>query len=656
RFSQFIASNNCHFYLPSLTDRNSFQAHGIAAFIRPYAKYLDEKAASYREIAFDLCRLKLGKEDGSIRTMPQTKLFKTLPVIENQIDALLAFDATSNELVNTVLRVAHLHLYRDLIRLYAVYNEAMINLIGRYFTMSKRDCRTSLNCYKSFLKRMESMNAFVKVAESADTSGLPSSHENDCITFQPVPSSVLEALEQHLTNLESHKQIDTNPFSSRLPVEKSADLSTPQFSSPESGHKNADGAPMITTDVSQKLTLTDAERKRIIEEERARLEMFVSSARKHTFSNSEVEMRATEDQLRQFNSDAEFADLLSVSPDTSVQKDDLPKFVSSSGTTCPSAWSVPNKTDAPVVSENAVRSTTGQELVLLDLNESSTSDPFSSDQKPTNLRTPSLPTVSASPNCLSWNPFLPTNSNTPVSVSNGLATAVNTWNSRTSQYTPFGPPNTNGRASSSFQSVYLFPPMMPVISLVAYVTFQLALENMFGFLDYDVEDVYTIANHPEPNTDVPREVNDPASATLDARLAQIAGNLTIGTEVRSPSGVYRAPDGSLTSVNWTGTLQPIPVGPDPTRPSQIRSSVSMNQLTGHVFPPATSATNPWQYPMPNTYRPAYVTGPAYNMATYSSSASAWMSPSFQPSTTQAHPISASVTGSANVVRSTNPFL
>ncbi|KAF6768799.1 hypothetical protein AHF37_05594 [Paragonimus kellicotti] len=380
------------------------------------------------------------KEDGSIRTMPQTKLFKTLPVIENQIDALLAFDATSNELVNTVLRVAHLHLYRDLIRLYAVYNEAMINLIGRYFTMSKRDCRTSLNCYKSFLKRMESMNAFVKVAESADTSGLPSPHDNDCITFQPVPSSVLEALEQHLTNLESHKQVDNNPFSSRLSVEKSTDLSTPQLSSPESGHKNADRAPTFTTGTSHKLTLTDAERKRIIEEERARLETFVSTARKHTFSNSEVELRATEDQLRQFNSDTEFADLLSVSPDTSVQKDDSQKLVSSSGTTCLSAWSVPTKTDAPVVSENAVRSTTGQELVLLDLNESSTSDPFSSDQKSTNFRTPSLPTVSVSPNCLSWNPFLPTNSSTPVSVSNGLAAAVNTWNSRTSQYAPFGPP------------------------------------------------------------------------------------------------------------------------------------------------------------------------------------------------------------------------
>lgn len=36
---------------------------------------------------------------------------------------------------------------------------------GRYFTMSKRDCRVSLEIYKNFLKRMESMNTFVRVAE-----------------------------------------------------------------------------------------------------------------------------------------------------------------------------------------------------------------------------------------------------------------------------------------------------------------------------------------------------------------------------------------------------------------------------------------------------------------------------------------------------------
>ncbi|VDO63109.1 unnamed protein product [Schistosoma curassoni] len=54
--------------------RKHLSSHGISVFLRPYAKYLDEKAASYREVAFDFCRLKRGKEDGDMRTMPQDKV------------------------------------------------------------------------------------------------------------------------------------------------------------------------------------------------------------------------------------------------------------------------------------------------------------------------------------------------------------------------------------------------------------------------------------------------------------------------------------------------------------------------------------------------------------------------------------------------------
>nr|CAH8860409.1 unnamed protein product [Trichobilharzia regenti] len=281
RFSQYIASNNCHFYVPSVHDRNTFQStHRISVFLRPYAKYLDEKAASYREVAFDFCRLKRGKDDSDMRTMPQEK-------------------ATTSELSNSLLRVAHLFLYRDLIRLYAVYNEGMINLIGRYFTMSKRDCRLSLEIYKSFVKRMEAMNVFVKVAESAEPGGTPLPLDSENNPFQPVPPSVLEALEQHLAYLEAHKQGDkktpsnpspqqsqTNPITSTLSTSKS----TPNESeSTIPSYYNQDNG-------GGEFTLTPAERQRIIEEERARLEAFVSTARQHAYSSDHSNQQQAQHQ------------------------------------------------------------------------------------------------------------------------------------------------------------------------------------------------------------------------------------------------------------------------------------------------------------------------------------------------------------------------
>ena len=70
------------------------------------------------------------KEDGTLRTMPSEKLLKTLPILQSQLDALLEFDCTANELTNGVINTAFMLLFRDLIRLFACYNDGIINLLG----------------------------------------------------------------------------------------------------------------------------------------------------------------------------------------------------------------------------------------------------------------------------------------------------------------------------------------------------------------------------------------------------------------------------------------------------------------------------------------------------------------------------------------------
>lgn len=72
----------------------------MSPFIRRYAKYLNEKSLSYRACAFDFCKLKRGKEEGSLRTMNADKLLKTLPTLQQQLDSLLEFDCTANDLTN----------------------------------------------------------------------------------------------------------------------------------------------------------------------------------------------------------------------------------------------------------------------------------------------------------------------------------------------------------------------------------------------------------------------------------------------------------------------------------------------------------------------------------------------------------------------------
>uniref|UniRef100_T1IUB2 ENTH domain-containing protein n=1 Tax=Strigamia maritima TaxID=126957 RepID=T1IUB2_STRMM len=213
RFTQYLASSNCSFQLSSFVDKANVQGYDMSTFIRRYAKYLNEKALSYRTVAFDFCKVKRGKDDGVLRTMNADKLLKTLPVLQNQVDALLEFDCTANELTNGVINAAFMLLFRDLIRLFACYNDGIINLLEKYFDMNKKMCRDALDIYKKFLIRMDRVGEFLKVAESVglDKSEMPEVSENvgidksDIPDLAKAPSSLLEALEQHLMALEGKK-------------------------------------------------------------------------------------------------------------------------------------------------------------------------------------------------------------------------------------------------------------------------------------------------------------------------------------------------------------------------------------------------------------------------------------------------------------------
>ncbi|CAJ1085865.1 phosphatidylinositol-binding clathrin assembly protein isoform X7 [Xyrichtys novacula] len=196
RFIQYLASRNTLFNLNNFLDKGALQGYDMSTFIRRYSRYLNEKAMSYRLVAVDFTKMKRGI-DGVMRTMSTEKLIKTLPIIQNQLDALLDFQANPNELTNGVINSAFMLLFKDSIRLFAAYNEGVINLLEKYFDMKKNQCKDALDIYKKFLYRMTKLSEFLKVAEKTKGSYI-------------APSSLLEALEQHLASLEGKKTKELN--------------------------------------------------------------------------------------------------------------------------------------------------------------------------------------------------------------------------------------------------------------------------------------------------------------------------------------------------------------------------------------------------------------------------------------------------------------
>ncbi|XP_016893536.1 LOW QUALITY PROTEIN: clathrin coat assembly protein AP180 [Cynoglossus semilaevis] len=204
KFLQFLASRNTLFNLSNFLDKTGSHGYDMSTFIRRYSRYLNEKAFAYRQLSFDFGRVKKGAE-GVMRTMSVEKLLKAMPTLQGQIDALLDFDVHQKDLNHGVLNACFLLLFKDLIKLYACYNDGIINLLEKFFQMKRGQCKDGLEIYKRFLTRMTRVSEFFKLAEQVGID------KNDIPELTQAPESLLASLETHLNTLEGKKPEDKSP-------------------------------------------------------------------------------------------------------------------------------------------------------------------------------------------------------------------------------------------------------------------------------------------------------------------------------------------------------------------------------------------------------------------------------------------------------------
>ncbi|XP_077294751.1 phosphatidylinositol-binding clathrin assembly protein lap isoform X11 [Arctopsyche grandis] len=281
RFTQYLASSNSSFQVSNFLDKSGLQGYDMSPFIRRYAKYLNEKALSYRTVAFDFCKVKRGKEEGSLRTMNAEKLLKTLPVLQAQLDSLLEFDCTANDLTNGVINMCFTLLFRDLIRLFACYNDGIINLLEKYFDMNKKQCRDALDLYKKFLIRMDRVGEFLKVAENVGID------KGDIPDLTKAPSSLLDALESYLASLEGKKGSAANTPTQTASAQKNVANGMGALSSTGSSFGSAAASTRLDqhpTNGSQAAFIDDVLKQQALAEEEAVLNQYKTKVQSPTNS------------------------------------------------------------------------------------------------------------------------------------------------------------------------------------------------------------------------------------------------------------------------------------------------------------------------------------------------------------------------------------
>ncbi|KAL7620785.1 hypothetical protein AAE478_009783 [Parahypoxylon ruwenzoriense] len=128
--------------------------------IRHYAGYLAERVRAYRDTKVDWVR---GKETRLEKLSVDKGLLRETEVVQNQLTALLKCDVLEdpeNEITITVFRL----LVLDLLALFQVLNQAMINILGHFFEMSKPDAERALEIYQTFTKQTDYVVQYLAVA------------------------------------------------------------------------------------------------------------------------------------------------------------------------------------------------------------------------------------------------------------------------------------------------------------------------------------------------------------------------------------------------------------------------------------------------------------------------------------------------------------
>lgn len=196
KFIQNLASSTVNHrsfdYLCSFSDMSTSVGYHMSIFLRRYARYINAKILTYRSLGIDFCRVKQPKN------ISLDQLMKILPVLQNQFDILLAFDASSEDLCNGIINCAFAMLYKDFVRLYITYQTAVIRLLELYLFVNQiKRAREMLDAYKKFLVRMNKVSDFMRVIDSVglDKSDMPNMSRS--------PSVSLKLLEKHIENLES---------------------------------------------------------------------------------------------------------------------------------------------------------------------------------------------------------------------------------------------------------------------------------------------------------------------------------------------------------------------------------------------------------------------------------------------------------------------
>ncbi|KAI8089034.1 ANTH domain-containing protein [Halteromyces radiatus] len=161
-----------------------------------YHDYLVDRVEAYRLCQIDYIKSTSKHQEGPLRHLPVAQgLLRETTVVQRQIGFCLSCKFQMDIGDNAINFNAYRLVVEDLLGLFQVVNEAVMNILEHYFTMTQTDARLALEIYKRFAQQTQEITEYLDNARKI---------QNELSISIPklnhAPLSLASALEEYLND------------------------------------------------------------------------------------------------------------------------------------------------------------------------------------------------------------------------------------------------------------------------------------------------------------------------------------------------------------------------------------------------------------------------------------------------------------------------
>lgn len=180
---------------PRMLEPDEATARQAVGLLR-YCRYISVRAAQFRETKVDYVRYKTRQGHGRLYGLTVDKgLLRESESVIVQLEALLKCHFEEQDVDNDVVLMVFRLLSHDLLSLFQVLNEGVINLLEHYFELSKVDAETALDVYRGFTRLTNKVISFLRVAKN-----LEYQTKFHVPNIKHAPTSLVSSLEMYLND------------------------------------------------------------------------------------------------------------------------------------------------------------------------------------------------------------------------------------------------------------------------------------------------------------------------------------------------------------------------------------------------------------------------------------------------------------------------